>query len=132
MRVKNSSSISNGRSWTITEKQRAISLGVVAIWIVRMRRLPVFSGTQMRDVCDMMARVPCISERQKLHRHRAILWMMAPAFPLLVVERLQQHHPAGMQTLYKLQRPLDRSRDVVQLRPGNFIIGLDRRPVFSQ
>src|ERR1700730_5530798 len=58
--------------------------------------------------------------------------MMAPSFPLLVVQRLQQHHPTGMQALYKLQRPLDRSRDVMQLRPCHFIIGFDRRPVFGQ
>src|SRR5216683_2334855 len=100
--------------------------------MVRMPCLPVFSGTQMRDVRDMVARVPCISERQQLHRHRAILWMMAPAFPLLVVERLQQHHPAGMQAFHKLQRPLHGSRDVVQLRPGRFIVWFDRRPVFGQ
>ena len=51
--------------------------------------LPVLFGAQVSDVGDMMARVPRIGERRKLHRRRTVLRVVAPTLPLLLVERLQ-------------------------------------------
>src|SRR3984957_8930752 len=94
--------------------------------------LPVFFGAQVGDMRDMVARVPGVDEGGKLHRHGAVFGMLKAPLPLLFLERLQQHHPAGVQALHKLQRPLHRSSHIVKHRPCCLVIGLDGRPVFGQ
>ncbi len=58
--------------------------------------------------------------------------MVAPALPLLLVQRLQQHHPARMQALDQSPATTPPAPRHHAASPTRFVIRLDRRPVFGQ
>ena len=94
--------------------------------------LPAFAFTQVGDVGEVMAGVPCVEQRGVFDGHPAVYRMAVTALPLLVVERLEEHDPAGVQAFNKFERPLGGSRGVVQVCPGCFVVELDGGPVFGK
>ncbi len=80
----------------------------------------------------MMPAMPAIDRRHGHQRLPPTLRMHIPSRPIGFRQRFQQHHPSAMQRLQQRQRNLRTERSRLQLRPLRLLIGLNRRPIFSQ
>src|SRR5260370_36424898 len=94
--------------------------------------LPGLGRSQVADMRDVMAAVPAIDQRGQLDALRAVLGMAEAALPLDVVERLEEHDPAGVEAFDKLERPLDGGGGVVQGGPGLLVVGFDDGPILGE
>ncbi len=81
---------------------------------------------------NVVAGVPGVEQCGTFDALRSVFGMNEGALPLFGLERLQEHHPARMQRLDELERPLDGGDRVMEVSPGTLVVGRDGGIVFGE
>src|SRR5665213_218845 len=99
-------------------------------WPGSSETLPAHSLAQLRNVRDMVPRVPCVEQHHELHCHRASYGVMkGHTLPLVFVQGLEQHYPTGVQVGEQSQGPGHRGRRIGKRRPALLAV-LKRSRIF--